>query len=635
LEGHAHQLATRCRYFSLLRRFTRAKKAAMCSDSTHEANSFSELGLDPRLVSAVEKLGFSKPTGIQAKSIPLLLAGHDIVARARTGSGKTAAFGLPLLDRLKDGKPGPRALVMAPTRELAIQVTEAITSFSTHLKIRAVTVYGGASYRPQLAALSSGVPVVVGTPGRLIDLMEKGALELGQVEMVVLDEADEMLRMGFIEDVERLLAATPDTRQVALFSATMPPEIRRVADRYLSDPLTVESGLDSGTAVDHIRQRVVVVPSRYKVEALLRYLRGERAVGTLVFCRTRAGCGDLAEELGRQGIAVEALHGDMAQMHRERVMRRFRTGQVSVVVATDVAARGIDVEHITHVVNMDMPESADNYTHRVGRTGRAGREGFALTLVTPAQRGRLRRMSDAAGAEYEDYSLPTDAAIARQAMDRLESELEGAGDEARNWVKSLVDGGTKLEDVAAAALELLAKARAIPQLQSLSDELPQWAQKPRAPRTQRASRGPDGPGPRKKDDVRDKRQRDDVRGKRKKDGPKPSGNEGIEIFLGGGRKQGIAPSDVVEALRKEASISAKDVGRVQIGDRSSFVWVKGTAVRSMLDRGTNTLLVGDVQVRLEAARPKAEASQPGPTSKNKRPKKSRHKGRARRAARRS
>jgi len=574
----------------------------MCSDFTGDGVAFSELGLDARLLQAVEKLGFVTATGIQAKAIPPLMDGRDVVARARTGSGKTAAFGLPLLERLKDGKPGPRALIMAPTRELALQVTDAIDAFSAHLRVRTVTVYGGSSYRPQLAALRAGVPIVVGTPGRLLDLLKRGDLRLDKIEMVVLDEADEMLRMGFIEDVEQILAETPKTKQVALFSATMPQPIRRVAERYLNDPLTVESGMDVGTAVDHIRQRVIVVPNYHKIEALVRYLRGEQPEATLVFCRTRAGCNEVADELIHLGLDAEALHGDMSQAHREKVLGRFRSRAIQIVVATDVAARGLDVEHITHVVNMDLPENSDIYTHRVGRTGRAGREGTALTLVTPNQRGRMHRMSKAAGASFEEYELPSDVEIVRAAQQRLEVEMANAGDSARAWVRGLKESGVRMEDVAAGALALLAKERNLPRLENVSNDLPPWAKK----RTSLGAPGaPGAPKSRKSKDDKPAAKAP----KKKRGEPKAARNEAteIEIFVGGGKKQGVTPALIVEAIMAAAPIAAREVGGIQIGDKTSFVRVNGSVAPLLFLSGT-TLAVGGKDLKMAFAHPRPEAN---------------------------
>jgi ATP-dependent RNA helicase DeaD len=352
-------------------------------------SGFAAFALDERLRKAIGGLGFEKPTPVQAEAIPPLLEGRDVIGRARTGSGKTAAFGLPLLERVKDGG-GARALILAPTRELAIQVGNALRSFAKNIKgLQIATIYGGAPYPPQLKALRAGATIVVGTPGRVIDHLDRGTLNLSNLEFFVLDEADEMLRMGFIDDVEKLLAATPEERQIALFSATMPERIRGVAKKYLKNPHRVEVE-GHGMTVDHISQQWIYVPYRFKMDAIVRLLRGVARGTTLVFARTKAACGDINDRLTREGFNIDALHGDLSQPARDQVMKRMRARRLRIVVATDVAARGLDVEHIEHVINFDIPDDAEIYVHRIGRTGRAGREGKAITFVTPRERGRLR-----------------------------------------------------------------------------------------------------------------------------------------------------------------------------------------------------------------------------------------------------
>ena len=357
------------------------------SDEDHHQR-FDAFGLDPRILAALDDLGWQQPTPIQAEVMSHLLLGRDVIGRARTGSGKTAAFGLPLLERVKTGQGGTRALVLCPTRELALQVTAALESFATKLPVELICVYGGAAYKPQINALRRGVSVVVGTPGRLLDLLERGHLDLSAIETVVVDEADELLRMGFIDDVELLLDATPDSRQVALFSATMPEPIRKVSQRF-SNPVEVEVE-SRALSVDHITQLWLEVPERNKLDALVRVLDGLVSGTTLVFCRTRVSCAETADTLARRGLAVDALHGDMNQQARERVLRRLRAKRLKIVIATDVAARGIDVDHITHVINYDLPPEPESYVHRIGRTGRAGREGKAIAFCDQSEGAYLR-----------------------------------------------------------------------------------------------------------------------------------------------------------------------------------------------------------------------------------------------------
>ena len=421
-------------------------------------STFAELPLDRRLLNAVESLGYDTPTPIQVQAIPLLVEGRDVVGGARTGSGKTAAFGLPLLHKLRDGGGVPRALVLCPTRELAVQVTKSLEGYAKELPIRMVTLYGGAHYRPQLDALRQGVDVVVATPGRLIDHLDRGTLKLDSLQVVVLDEADEMLRMGFIDDVEKILEATPENRQVALFSATMPPPIRRIAERYLRNPVSVEVETRA-LSVDHIDQRGMIVPQGNKIDALVRLLQVMPGETHLIFTRTRLQAAETAGELSRRGIASDAMHGDLQQAARERVLSRFRAGRLQVVVATDVAARGIDVEP---------------YVHRIGRTGRAGRQGKATTLVTRRERFRLNKLEQALKVVIKPLRVPTDADIARRQIKALQAQLIAVEevDPARVVVLELMDETelTALE-IAARALALLAQATDL-RLDSGADEAP-------------------------------------------------------------------------------------------------------------------------------------------------------------------
>jgi ATP-dependent RNA helicase DeaD len=563
---------------------------------------FSDLGLDERIISALTSIGFEAPTPIQAKAIPPLLAGHDIIARARTGSGKTAAFGLPLLERLKNKRPGPRALVMAPTRELAVQVTEALDELGSNLSLGSVTLYGGASYRPQLDALRRKVPIVVGTPGRLLDHLDRGSLDLSNVELVVLDEADEMLRMGFIDDVERLMSHTPDDRQVALFSATMPNPIRRVADRYTRNPLTIEADGGGGSRVDHVRQRTVVVPQRHKVDALIRYLRGEERGATLVFSRTRTGCGEVVELLMKAGLDAEALHGDMAQAQRTRVLDRLRLGRVDILIATDVAARGLDVEHITHVVNLDVPDNPETYTHRIGRTGRAGREGVAATFVTPRERGRMQWMRKVLGASFEDYNLPSDAVIAGAAREKFIDTLHGLADEsealadANSVVDALVEKGVSLRDAAAVAVMRAANLSNTSLKRDQETELPHWARPPKA-RKERSNAAPENAG------------------RKQKTGRAP--NE-VELFIAVGNSAGVRPGDLVGALTDNTGIAGRDIGRIHVSERSSFVGMSKESADRVLE-GRKALSVRGRQVKVALARPNQYRN----SSKPKRPHKTR------------
>src|SRR5664280_196067 len=373
---------------------------------------FNQLALPAALLRACGDLGFQTPTAIQAEAIPALLGGRDITGVAQTGTGKTAAFGLPLLASIDPRSRGVQALVLTPTRELAVQVAEAISSFAVHIpSLTVVPVYGGASFLPQRAALKAGAQIVVGTPGRIIDHLERHTLDLTGLKFLVLDEADEMLRMGFAEDVDRILSDAPGERQTALFSATMPPPIRAIARKHLNDPLDIAVTRQSST-VDAVRQTYAVVPFRDKVDVLARILQVSEGDATIVFVRTKGACDEVGAELIARGVSAAAINGDVPQKERERIIERLRDGRLDVLVATDVAARGLDVERVDLVVNFDAPGEPESYVHRIGRTGRAGREGEALTFFTPREVGRLRAIERATRQKLEQITPPSAADVA-------------------------------------------------------------------------------------------------------------------------------------------------------------------------------------------------------------------------------
>ncbi len=389
--------------------------------------SFSALNLPEYILAAITEMGFSTPTPIQEQAIPALSAHRDVVGVAQTGTGKTAAFALPMLAQLNPADRFVQALVLTPTRELALQGADAIAAFSAEIaEINVVSVYGGSAYGPQLNALERGAQVVVGTPGRIMDLIGRGALDLSRVHYFVLDEADEMLRMGFAEDVETIAKCLPEQRVSALFSATMPPAIRRVADTYLNDPVEITVTPPSST-VDTIAQSYAVVPARHKIGALSRVLATTDADAALIFVRTRATAEELSLELTARGIHAAALSGDVAQTDREKLVNRLRSGFLDVLVATDVAARGLDVERIGLVVNYDVPREAETYVHRIGRTGRAGRHGCALTFVTPKEKSRLRKIEKITHAKPKEIQLPTSAQVSAHRARKL---LREAGERA-------------------------------------------------------------------------------------------------------------------------------------------------------------------------------------------------------------
>ena len=620
--------------------------------------SFADLGLPPALLETLTDLGFTTPTPIQAATIVPLLAGRDLIGRARTGSGKTAAFGLPMLARVAASvaanptQSGTRALILAPTRELALQVTDALRQLGDGLGLQMLTVYGGSSYGPQLRGLSRGVPIVVGTPGRLIDLLERGALQLGGVEYVVLDEADEMLAMGFIEDVERLLKEIPKERQVALMSATMPPAIQRIAKTTLRDPVTVQ--IDGGrAATDHITQRWMAVQQQFKAEALVRLLRAEPDEATLIFGRTKAGCDEVTRTLRNAGINALALHGDLTQVAREQVVGQLRDEQVKVVVATDVAARGLDVESLNHVVNLDLPNNSEVYTHRIGRTGRAGRAGKSTTLVTSGEWRRFLAMVGHLRADVDEIRPPSDGAIADAQRNALLSaviaplseDAEESYDEARlalarDWVaEAAEDADVDPLEFAALALLRLAEDRGVAMLADADRTPPHWASDRPAPRNLREGRlervayehvaarpAPDaatGPTsvvhtgerrPRHERNLERNLQRNAERGPRppqrdrQADGPRPTGPlpvgdvDHVELFIPVGENRRVTPADLVGAIAHAADVPGRAIGKIRILDKVSFVALPVALAEQVLER-VETLQVRGMKVAVIRARP--------------------------------
>ena len=431
---------------------------------------FATLGLDPKIVAGLTELGYEEPTPIQRAAIPPLLAGRDVLGQAATGTGKTAAFSLPLLQGIraldKAKRSGPSALILTPTRELAVQVAEALTTYGRGLGVTVLPVYGGADMRQQLRALSRGIDIVVATPGRAVDHIRRKSLALKNVRMVVLDEADEMLDMGFAEDLEAILSETPADRQTALFSATMASRVGAVAKRHLKDPVHVTIARDAGPAgaPPLVRQVAYIVPRAYKIATLGRVLDIERPTSALIFCRTRTEVDELNDALRARGSRTEALHGGMSQIQRDRVMKQFRANTIDLLIATDVAARGLDIAHLSCVVNYDVPTSPEAYVHRIGRTGRAGREGLAVTLAEPREQSYLRTIERSIKQKIEIATVPTVNDLRARRLDvtraAIQQVLLGGGlDAFRAVVNSLVDGKFTAADVAAAALKAAHEAR--------------------------------------------------------------------------------------------------------------------------------------------------------------------------------
>ena len=419
---------------------------------------FITLNLRPELMRAVSELGYLEPTPIQSAVIPLMLGGADVIGQAQTGTGKTAAFALPILNNLIPGQSHIQALVMCPTRELALQVSQAFSEYGQFCDVRVLAVYGGQPYGPQITRLNRGVDVVVGTPGRMLDLLERNCLNLGQVRTVVLDEADEMLSMGFIDDIQTILAGTPSERQTALFSATMPAPIRRLADRYMHNPQPVTIQREQVT-VAAIEQRCYIVNGRDKLAALTRIFEMEELTSALIFVRTRAATGELAAALSARGFASEALNGDLNQDARERTLKRFRDAQIKVLVATDVAARGLDIDDISHVFNYDLPDDPELYVHRIGRTGRAGKTGIAISLVTPGEKRLLRQVEAFAHQTIKRAGLPSEDDILVRREERLMNSVKtwlqrGRCKRERELVEMLVAAGHDPLEIAAVTLKM-------------------------------------------------------------------------------------------------------------------------------------------------------------------------------------
>lgn len=516
------------------------------------SGSFRELGLPEPLLTALADVGYELPSPIQAATIPALLAGSDLVGQAQTGTGKTAAFALPLLARLDLALRAPQVLVLAPTRELAIQVAEAFQRYAAHLPgFHVLPIYGGQGYGPQLHALKRGTHVIVGTPGRVMDHMKRGTLVLGELRALVLDEADEMLRMGFIEDVEWILGETPAARQVALFSATMPAPIRRIAQKYLRSPAEVTIGAKTTTAAN-IRQRYWMVSGLHKLDALTRILEVEPFEGMLVFARTKQATVELAERLEARGFAAAALNGDVPQMQRERIVAQLKSGELDIVVATDVAARGLDVERIGHVVNFDVPTDPESYVHRIGRTGRAGRSGEAILFIAPRERNLLRAIERATRQTIEPMSLPTveDVNVKRVARfrERIGAALEaGAGVPYRTLIETFARELQVPEVEIAAALAAMVQGKTPLLLQPAPREHGPRPERPHAAREHPAREGT-GRKPVRAPDVEMETFR-------------------VEV----GRAHGVRPANIVGAIASEAGLAGKHIGRVDIRGEHSFV----------------------------------------------------------------
>jgi ATP-dependent RNA helicase DeaD len=557
--------------------------AAPATDETR----FTDLGLSKEVLAGLEAVGYETPSPIQAQIIPLVLAGRDVIGQAQTGTGKTAAFALPLLTTLDLKATAPQVLVLAPTRELAIQVAEAFQKYAAKLKgFHVLPIYGGQEYRGQLMQLKRGVHVVVGTPGRVMDHIRRGTLKLGDLKCIVLDEADEMLRMGFIDDVEWILSETPATRQVALFSATMPPEIKRIADKHLKDPVEVAIRQATATAAT-IHQRVVLVHASHKLEALTRVLEVEETEGVIIFVRTKIAANELAERLEARGHAAVALSGDVVQKQREAIVARLKSGAVDIVVATDVAARGLDVERISHVINYDMPYDPETYIHRIGRTGRAGRAGEAILFITPRERRMLTSIERATRQPIEEMHVPSAEVIADARLGKFHTAitetLQSADLEAARGAVEAYLAAHEVEpaELAAALAEMLRGEGTpiedipVPHVPTRDTRGPGVFERGDRPRYD-DRRGPREPVAGYRDRAPRERSRDacstdddqrPARGRR--DGPPAPGMERYRLEVG--LAHGAKPGNIMGAIANESGLSGRDIGRITLHDEYSTV----------------------------------------------------------------
>ncbi len=500
---------------------------------------FAALGLSTRVLKAIQEMGFEEPSPIQERTIPSAMQGRDVIGRAQTGTGKTAAFGIPIVERL-DRTIGVQALVITPTRELALQVSEEIARIGKFRGVKTLPVYGGQPYERQIRALRMGVPIVIGTPGRLLDHLGRGTLNLSRIRTLVLDEADEMLDMGFIEDIEKIFASAPQERQTMLFSATFPPEIERLSRRYLRDPVRIAIAPEQVT-VPQTEQAFYEVRGHDRIEALSRVLDMETVERGIIFCRTKKEVDELSEALRARGYMAAGIHGDLTQRERERVLGRFRQGEVELLVATDVAARGLDIEHVSHVINYEIPQDAEAYVHRIGRTGRAGRSGVAITLIEPKEFRQLRDLERGIGQRIQRRELPSLEDLWDKRRERVKAELRAvlrsgrSLAQLRELVRELLEDEAEIDslDVAAAALQLHVNgAEAVPVEEDFGDT-----------------------------------------------GAEPGM---VRLFINVGRAQGIVPADVVRAVANLSGIAGNVIGVIDIYDRFTFVEVpKAEATRVM------------------------------------------------------
>ena len=565
------------------------------TDSSVDTVTFADLGLDPKVLKALADVGYETPSAIQAATIPPLLAGRDVVGLAQTGTGKTAAFALPILSRLDLSQKTPQALVLAPTRELALQVCEAFERYAAHVKgVHVLPVYGGQGYGVQLSALRRGVHVVVGTPGRIMDHLDKGTLDLSELRFLVLDEADEMLNMGFAEDVETILADTPEDKNVALFSATMPAQIRRISKSYLRDPEEITVKNKTATA-SNITQRYLMVSYPQKVDALTRILEVENFEGMIVFVRTKNETETLAEKLRARGLSAAAINGDVAQAQRERTVNQLKSGKLDILVATDVAARGLDVERISHVVNYDIPTDTESYVHRIGRTGRAGRSGDAISFVTPRERYLLKHIEKATRQPLTQMQLPSAEDVNATRLSRFDDAITEALNQTSRIerFRDIIGHYVREHDVpevdVAAALAVVAQGET-PLLLDPADDKPVREARPERDRPERsASRAP------------------------RAGHDQPMATYRINV----GKRHKVEPRQIVGAIANEGGLRRADFGHIQIRPDFSLVELPAELPGEVWDALRNTRISGKlIELQRDAGGPRAAARDRKPRHKN-------------------
>jgi ATP-dependent RNA helicase DeaD len=579
--------------------------------STPVVNGFAALGLSSKILDSLAVLGYTEPTPIQREAIPAILAGSDVIGLAATGTGKTAAFVLPIVERV-GAKPKPRkqpsALILVPTRELAIQVSAAAAKYGKPLGVSVTAVYGGAGFGDQARMIRNGVDIVVATPGRALDHIRRGTMLLENVTTAVLDEADEMLDMGFAEDLDAILSATPKARQTLLFSATMPPRIAAMADKHQSKPKRIEiaKAVTPHGEAPKVRQTAYFIHRDHKVNAMARVLDYEKPTAAIVFCRTRHESDSLADHLNERGYKPESLHGGLSQEQRDRVMKKFRNGSVNLLIATDVAARGLDINHLSHVINFSVPESPETYVHRIGRVGRAGREGVAITMAEPREHYQIKQIERITKVRINPASLPTVAELQAKRLERTRDEVKllaegGQLEEFRTVLEPLI-GQFTIVDLALAAVKM-AHQSAQP-----DDDLQEIPTPPLPREAGRPNNGPVNNGPINNGPNRDRRPSGfnavsgPGAGPAAGPGPRSAARGMARLYIGAGRDVGLTRRDVIAAIESEAGLGSRDIGNIEITERFTLVDIPTEASDYAIETLNGIRLRGrKVQVRRDRA----------------------------------